>query len=80
MVMSRDQNEGQNHNIKLDNKSFERLEQFRNLGTTLKNRNSIHEEIKIRLKSENACYHSVHNILSSSFAIRKYKRVTYTEL
>ena len=28
MVMSRDQNSGQNHNIKLDNKSFERLEQF----------------------------------------------------
>jgi len=37
MVMSRDQNSGQNHNIKLDNKSFERVEQFRYLVTTLKN-------------------------------------------
>jgi hypothetical protein len=29
------------------------------------NRNSIHEEIKSRLKSGNACYHSVQNLLSS---------------
>jgi len=29
------------------------------LGTTLKNQNSIAEEIKSRLKSGNACYHSV---------------------
>jgi hypothetical protein len=35
MVMSRDQNAGQNHSIKTDNKSFERVEQFRYLGTTL---------------------------------------------
>jgi len=37
MVMSRDQNSGQNYNIKLDNKSFERVEQFRYLVTTLTN-------------------------------------------
>ena len=37
MVMSRDQNSGQNHNIKLDNKSFERVEQFKYLVTTLRN-------------------------------------------
>jgi hypothetical protein len=36
------------------------------LGTTLSNQNSIHEEIKSRLKSGNACYHSVQNVLSSS--------------
>jgi hypothetical protein len=36
MVMSRDQNAGKNHNIKLDNKSFERVEQFKYLGTTLR--------------------------------------------
>jgi hypothetical protein len=56
-VMSGDQNGGQNGNIKLDNKSLERVEQFRYLGTTLTNRNSIQEEIKSRLKSGNACYH-----------------------
>jgi hypothetical protein len=31
MVMSRNQNAGQNHNINLDNKSFERVEQFKYL-------------------------------------------------
>jgi hypothetical protein len=31
MVMSRNQNAGQNHNIKIDNKSFERLEEFKYL-------------------------------------------------
>jgi hypothetical protein len=34
MVMSCNQNAGQNHNIKFDNKSFERVEQFKYLGTT----------------------------------------------
>jgi hypothetical protein len=51
MVMSRDQHAGQNHNIKISNKSFERVEQFRYLEKTQKNQNSNHEEIKIRLKS-----------------------------
>jgi hypothetical protein len=37
MVMPRNQNAGQNHNIKLDDKSFERVEQFKYLGTTLTN-------------------------------------------
>jgi hypothetical protein len=59
MVMSGDQNAGQNDNIKLDNKLFDRVEQFKYLGTTVTNRNSIQEEIKSRQKSRNACYHSV---------------------
>jgi hypothetical protein len=56
MVMSRDQNAGQNHNIRIDNNSFERVIQFKYLGTTLTNQNSIQEEVKSRLKSGNACY------------------------
>jgi hypothetical protein len=46
MVMSRNQNARHNHTIKIDNKSFERVEEFKYLGATLTNRNSIHEEIK----------------------------------
>jgi hypothetical protein len=37
VVMSGYQNAGQNHNIKTDNKSFERVEEFKYLGTTLTN-------------------------------------------
>ena len=36
MVMSQDQNARQNHNIRMGNKPFERLEQFKYLGTTLR--------------------------------------------
>jgi len=57
MVMSRDQNAGRSHNMKIDNKSFVRVEQVKCLGTTITNQNYIQEEIKSRLKSGNACYH-----------------------
>jgi hypothetical protein len=66
MVMSRDQNAGQSHSIKNDNNSLKRVEQSKYLGKFLMNQNSIQEEIKSNLKSGNACYHSVQNILSSS--------------
>jgi len=73
MVMSRDQNAGRSHSIKMDNSSFERVEEFKYLGTTLTNQNSIQEKIKIRLKSGNACYYSVQNILSSSLLSKNLK-------
>ena len=66
MVMSRDQKAGRSHNMKTDNSSSERVEEFRFLGKTLKDQNSFQEEIKSRSKSGNACYHSVQNLLSSS--------------
>jgi hypothetical protein len=77
MVMSRNQNAGHNHNIKIDNKTFARVEEFKYLGATLMNQNSIHEEIKSRLKSGNACYHSVQNILSSRFLTKNTKIRVY---
>ena len=51
MVMSRDQNAGPSHNMRIDNRTLERVEEFKYLGTTLTNQNSIQEEIKSRLKS-----------------------------
>jgi len=46
MVMSQGQNAGQSHSMKIDNSSFERVEEFKYLGTTLTNQNSIQEEIR----------------------------------
>jgi hypothetical protein len=66
MVMSRDQNIGRSHNIKIDNSSFERLKEIKCLGKTLTYQNYIQEEINSRLQSGNACYHSVLNLLTSS--------------
>jgi hypothetical protein len=80
MVISRNQNAGQNYNIKLDNKSIERVEQFKYLGITLTNRNSIQAEIKIRLKSANACYHSVQDLLSSSLLSKNTKIKIYRSI
>jgi sorting nexin-29 len=65
MLVSRDQNAGQNREIQIGNRSFENVSQFKYLGTTLTNQNFIQEEIKRRLNSGNVCYHSVQNLLSS---------------
>jgi hypothetical protein len=77
MVMSRDQNAGQNGYIQTGNKSFETVKQFKYLGTTINIPNSIHEEIKSRLKSGNACYHPVQNILSFSLLSKNVKIKIY---
>jgi hypothetical protein len=66
MVMSRDQNAGRDHNIKL--------------GTTLTYQNSIQEEIKDRLKSRNACYHSMQNLLSSTLLPQNSKIEIYSTI
>jgi hypothetical protein len=79
IIMSRDQNVGRIHSIKMDNSPFGRVEEFKYLGTTLTDQNSIQEEIKSRLKLENACYHLVQNLLTSSFLTSNLK-IRYTEL
>jgi len=73
MVMSRDQNAGRIHSVRTDNSTFERVEEFTYLGTNLTNQNSIAEEIKSRLKSGSACYHSVQNLFFFQVAIQKFK-------
>ena len=82
--MSADQNAGKNRNIKIGNKSFERVEQFWYLERTQTNQDPIHEEIKSGLKSGNAiirctifcppvCYR-IHNPLTSR-VLRQQRRV-----
>ena len=66
--MFRDQNAGRSHSMKA-----ERVEEFKYTETTLTYQNSIQEENKSRLKSGNACYHSVQNLLSSSLLSKNLK-------
>ena len=63
--------------MKIDNSSFERVEEFKYLGTTLTNQNSIQEKIKSRSKSGNACYLSLQNLLSSSLISKTFKIKIY---
>ena len=70
--MYRDKNAGRIHSLKIDNSTFERVEEIKYLGTTLTNQKSIAEEIKSRLKSGNACYHSVQNLLSSRLIYKNF--------
>jgi len=53
------------------------VEKFKYLGTALANQNSIQQEIKSRLTSVNACYHSVQNLLSSSLLSKNFKIKVY---
>jgi len=78
--MSLDQNAGRIHSVRIDNSTFERVEEFKYMGTTLTNQNSIPEEIKNRLRSGNACYYSVQNhlsyrLLSKSLKIKMYRTI-----
>jgi len=77
MVMSRDQNAGRIHSVRMGNSTFVRVEEFKYLGTTLTNQNSIAEEIKSRLRSGNAFYHSVQNLLSSRLLSKNLKTEIY---
>ena len=63
--------------MRTDNSNFERVEEFKYLGTTLTNQNSIPEEIKSRLRSGNACYYSVQNLLSCMLLSKNLKIKIY---
>jgi hypothetical protein len=58
-LLSRHQNVGRNQAIKIANRSFENVSQFKYLGMIVANQNLIQEEIKRRLNSGNACYHLI---------------------
>jgi hypothetical protein len=65
------------HSIKVANRCFENVAEFKYLGTTLTDQNCMHEEIKSRLSSGNACYHSVQSLLSSRLLSKNVKVKTY---
>ena len=66
--------------MKIDNSSIERVEEFKYLGTTLTNQNSIQIEIKSRLKLGNACYYSVQNLMSSRLLSKNLKIKIYRSI
>jgi hypothetical protein len=73
MLMSHSQKVGQKHSTKLANRSFEVVAKFKYLGTTLIDKNCIHEEIKSRLNFRNACCHLLQSLLSSCLLSRNIK-------
>jgi hypothetical protein len=77
MFMSHHQTAGQSNYTRVANKSFEKVAKFKYLGATLTDQNCIHEEIRSRLNSENACYHAVQNLLSSRLLSRNVKIKIY---
>ena len=66
--------------MRIDNSTFERVEEFKYLGTTLTNQKSIAEEIKSRLWPGNACYHTVQNLLSSRLLYKNLKIKIYRNI
>ena len=65
--------------MKIDNSSIERVEEFKYLGMTLTDQNSMQEDIKSRLNLGNACCYSVQNLLSSRLLSKKLK-IKYIKL
>ena len=76
MVTYNDQNKRRSHNSKFGSTAIERKEEF----PILTKQNSIQEEIKNRVKSRNACYHSVKNLLSSSFLYKNIQIKIYRNI
>ena len=45
--------------IRIGSNSFEKVKTFKYLDSLLTNQNSIHEQLKCRLKTGNSCYYSL---------------------
>jgi hypothetical protein len=73
MLLSRHRIAGQNQDIRIANRPFENVSQFKYIGTTVTNQNLVQEEIKKRLHYGNFCYHPVHNLLFSCLLLRNVK-------
>jgi hypothetical protein len=81
MLLSYHQNAGQNHDVNIDNRSFENVAQFKYFGTRVTKQSLIQEEVKGTLNSGNACYHSSQNLsfsclLSKNIKIRISNTIT----
>jgi hypothetical protein len=68
---------GKNDDINITNRSFEIVEKFKYLGTTVANQNQIQEEIKRRPNSGNVYYHLVQKFLPSRLLSKNIKIKIY---
>ena len=80
MVITRDQNVGRSRSIKIDNSFSERVEHLKYSGTTLRNQNSIQEEINRTLKSWNAFCYSVHYLRSANLLSKNMRNKIYSTI
>ena len=62
-----------NEHIKIGNNSYEKLKNFKYLGSLLTNENFIQDEIKYTLKAGNSCNYSFQTFLSSRFLSKNFK-------
>jgi hypothetical protein len=76
MLLSHLKNAGQNHDIKIANRFFENVAQFKYLGTTVTNQNLIQEEIKRRLNPGNSVQNLLSCLLSKNEKIRICKTIS----
>jgi hypothetical protein len=80
MLLSGLKNKGQNYDIKIANRYFDHVAQFKYFEMTVINQHLNQEEIKRRLNCGNACYHSVQNILSLRLLSKNVKTRIYKKL
>jgi hypothetical protein len=64
---------------KIANSLFENVSQFKYFGTRVRNQNLIQEEMKRRLSSGNASYHSIQSLLSSRLLSKNLKMRIYIQ-
>lgn len=67
LFMSGDENTGRNYNLTIANESYDGVETFRNLGTTITSQNCINEEIDNILNSGNAAILSLESFVLPSY-------------
>jgi asparagine synthetase A len=77
MVMSRQKNSGENHNLIIANKCFENVAKLEYMGRRVTDQNCIQEEINNVLHSGNSRYHSIQNLLLSSLPSTNLKIKVY---
>ncbi|VVC27148.1 Endonuclease/exonuclease/phosphatase,Reverse transcriptase domain [Cinara cedri] len=68
---------GDHNNLHVGNNTFEEVQEFKYLGSTLNNQNNMHGEINIRLGAANRCLYALKTLFKSKLLSRKTKEHLY---